>query len=206
MSDMSGQQPWVEDGGIGPQGESGLAEQQAPVASGPQARTVPETRSQAALAAGRSGIEPAAPALPEMVAAHRLVMRANLCAVRGTVVRAVAVFGPHLPEQSLDDLEIVLSEVLNNVVEHAYAGLGEGSVDLALGCQGGDAMVTVSDRGRPMPAQSLAAAHAPDLTQPVAALPEGGFGWSLIRSLARDIQYSRIDGVNRLSFRVPRNR
>jgi serine/threonine-protein kinase RsbW len=34
-------------------------------------------------------------------------------------------------------------------------------------------------------------------------LPEGGFGWYLIRSLTRDLAYTRDQGVNRLSFILP---
>jgi serine/threonine-protein kinase RsbW len=32
--------------------------------------------------------------------------------------------------------------------------------------------------------------------------PEGGFGWFLIRELAKDVRYERVDGENRLSFRI----
>ena len=36
-------------------------------------------------------------------------------------------------------------------------------------------------------------------------LPEGGFGWHLIRTLTRDLAYVRSGGCNRLSFLLPRN-
>ena len=43
--------------------------------------------------------------------------------------------------------------------------------------------------------------------QPVAAtvegLAEGGWGWALIRDLTTDIRYTREDGRNRLTFRIP---
>jgi serine/threonine-protein kinase RsbW len=32
--------------------------------------------------------------------------------------------------------------------------------------------------------------------------PEGGFGWFLIRSLARELEYRRTDGENVLTFRI----
>jgi serine/threonine-protein kinase RsbW len=33
-------------------------------------------------------------------------------------------------------------------------------------------------------------------------LPEGGFGWFLIRDLAHELNYTRISGKNLLSFRI----
>jgi serine/threonine-protein kinase RsbW len=37
---------------------------------------------------------------------------------------------------------------------------------------------------------------------PLGDMPEGGFGWLIIRQLARDVAYVREDGVNQLSFRI----
>jgi serine/threonine-protein kinase RsbW len=34
-------------------------------------------------------------------------------------------------------------------------------------------------------------------------LPEGGFGWNVIRDLTAGLAYRRVNGVNRLNFRVP---
>jgi serine/threonine-protein kinase RsbW len=36
----------------------------------------------------------------------------------------------------------------------------------------------------------------------VSNLPEGGFGWFLIRALSRDLDYRRVGGRNLLSFRL----
>ena len=33
-------------------------------------------------------------------------------------------------------------------------------------------------------------------------MPEGGFGWLIIRQLAHDVRYARHEGVNQLSFRI----
>jgi serine/threonine-protein kinase RsbW len=89
--------------------------------------------------------------------------------------------------------QIVLAEVLNNVVEHAYAdGLGPIEVDVAL--IGDDLHCRVVDYGRPMPG-----GHAPDPTlTPAEELPEGGFGWYLIRTLSQRLDYRRLEGRNEL--------
>jgi len=96
--------------------------------------------------------------------------------------------------------EIVLAEVLNNVVEHAYAD-GPGEIILHLRCVQGGVICRIRDFGRAMPGLALprGAAIGPDPVE----LPEGGFGWHLIRCLTEDLQYCRRDSRNELSFRLP---
>ena len=104
-----------------------------------------------------------------------------------------------------DDLrgtaEIVLAEVLNNIVEHAYADQA-GNITLRLVRHDGGLHCTVSDTGAPMPGLCLPAGRSQPLAD-LADLPEGGFGWFLIRSLTVGLDYRRIAGVNRLSFQLP---
>ena len=99
------------------------------------------------------------------------------------------------------NIELILAEALNNVAEHAYAD-GVGPVELTVILQQGGVACTIADRGRPMP---LGMVPSPDL--PVIAppddLPEGGFGWHIIRCLATDLTYQRDRMQNRLSLRVP---
>lgn len=92
--------------------------------------------------------------------------------------------------------ELVLAEVLNNVVEHAYCGQG-GRIDLSLRRKGGCLSIRVADRGRPYSGGALPADVSP---RPDA---EGGFGWGLIRALASGIAYRRVGPWNVLVFRVP---
>ena len=104
-----------------------------------------------------------------------------------------------------DDLrgtaEIVLAEVLNNIVEHAYADQA-GNITLRLVRHDGALHCTVSDTGAPMPGLCLPEGQFQPLKD-LADLPEGGFGWFLIRSLVTELTYQRIDGENRLSFILP---
>ena len=50
--------------------------------------------------------------------------------------------------------EIVLAEVLNNIVEHAYAG-APGRIDIAVGLGAGRMECDITDRGRAMPGLTL---------------------------------------------------
>lgn len=103
-----------------------------------------------------------------------------------------------LAEGDLSSAQIVLAEVLNNVSEHAYAGR-IGPIRLMLR-QGQDALwCRVEDEGVPMPGGCLPAGRLPS----PADLAEGGFGWHLIRTLTRGLQYERAGGVNRLTFDLP---
>lgn len=96
-----------------------------------------------------------------------------------------------------ENLRLVTAEALNNVVEHAYVGQETGVVGLL--CVVGKAGVAcrISDRGRPL--DQLPEGLAPDLR---GVLPEGGFGWFLIRQLATRIRYRRHGRQNLLSFAV----
>jgi serine/threonine-protein kinase RsbW len=99
-----------------------------------------------------------------------------------------------------DTAELVLAEVRNNVVEHAYAGR-TGAIGLHLSGVDGGLLCVVRDSGRPMPGAVLPQGNPP-VIRPEDP-PEGGFGWYLIRSLARDLKYRRAGGRNLLRLRIP---
>lgn len=108
---------------------------------------------------------------------------------------ALSELDPDLP----GTLEIVMAEVLNNVVEHAYRER-QGMIDLEVIAEEDGLRCRVIDFG-----VALAGAKLPDGRLPApdpAGLPEGGFGWFLITSLACDIAYIREGGANSLSFLV----
>ncbi len=96
--------------------------------------------------------------------------------------------------------EIVLAEVMNNIVEHAY-GAGGGPIRLCMALRAEGLCCRIEDRGRPMPGGCLPAGQAPD----PAAGAEGGYGWFLIRTLAANLGYAREGGVNRITFLLPRD-
>lgn len=97
--------------------------------------------------------------------------------------------------------EIVLAEVLNNIVEHAYAAQ-KGAIEIALDLDEDGLHCTILDSGAAMPDHRLPEGKPHDLGH-TDDLPEGGFGWFLIRSLAQDLQYVRMRSQNYLRFRLP---
>jgi len=102
-------------------------------------------------------------------------------------------------------VEIVLAEVLNNVVEHAYAEHGRGVVEVEVELTPAGLAFCVRDDGRPMPMGDMPVGAAHDLDVAADDLPEGGFGWFLIRELTEELCYRRIGNRNQLSFRIARD-
>jgi serine/threonine-protein kinase RsbW len=102
-----------------------------------------------------------------------------------------------LNEEERGTVELVLAEVLNNVAEHAYARFpGNVEVDLTFACD--HIRVCISDWGLPMPGFEAPSGALPEAS--AEDIPEGGFGWYMIRSLSSDLHYHREDGENALTF------
>lgn len=119
-------------------------------------------------------------------------------AVRDTLIALRLV--PPLACLGRDDramAELVLAEVLNNVVEHAYGGQA-GRIALRLRRQPAGLAFCVVDDGCAMPDGPLSSRTAPTVG-PDGDLPQGGFGLPLIRALAHALRYRRHRGYNVLS-------
>ena len=134
---------------------------------------------------------------PIVVEATPLGVRNALAEMRRKFAPAAA--GP----DTLGLAETVLAEVLNNVVEHAYRRGGDGPIELRLERGGNRLLVDVRDYGAPMPDGTMPGGSLPVSDGLDDDPPEGGFGWVLIRALARDLSYARNNGQNRLTFFVP---
>lgn len=107
----------------------------------------------------------------------------------------------NLAEDTVHTTELVLAEVLNNIVEHAYAA-GPGPIRLTVSQHPGWLDICVQDQGQPLPEELLQGSPLPEPEHHTQDLPEGGFGWHLIRSLTQDLHYRRTAGQNLLSFRI----
>lgn len=99
--------------------------------------------------------------------------------------------------------EIVIGEALNNVVEHAFAACPLTDTDairLELRKDHTGLRICIRDRGNEMPGLVLPEGQLPTLSDQTELLPEGGFGWFLIRELASGLDYCRQNGWNRLDM------
>ena len=127
-----------------------------------------------------------------VIASTPLLVRQALCDILRHPVLA------QLSVEVRGNAEVVLAEALNNIVEHAYAK-SDGHIDLRLQRRPDRVLCDIVDHGALMPGGALPAG----LSQPIGVdkdLPDGGFGWFLIRSLTENLVYQRIDARNHLSF------
>jgi len=108
-----------------------------------------------------------------------------------------------LDVEETSTVELVLAEALNNIVEHAYPPAdASGPVHINIRhCKDG-LHVQLRDRGRAMPDHKLPKGQLHSCDVDFSDLPEGGFGWFLIKDLSRDVEYTRLDGENRLKLRI----
>lgn len=140
-------------------------------------------------------------AFPGAVTRISLTVQSHPAAVRAALGEVCAALRARaLDRDSCENAELVLAEVLNNIVKHAYRGRG-GVIGIALRIGGGQVAFRITDCGRPMPDGRLPAGLLPD-NRPGLPVSEGGYGWFLIRSLSRGLNYRRDGDRNILSFRV----
>lgn len=114
-----------------------------------------------------------------------------------------------LKEAGLDDdicdiSQIILAEVLNNVVEHAYSFAEGHPICLSLWLRGDGIWCRIKDYGVAMP-NNVPPAGRPAVIpgQDRDTLPEGGFGWAMVHELTEGLRYFREAGENELSFLIP---
>jgi serine/threonine-protein kinase RsbW len=123
--------------------------------------------------------------------------------VRNMLCRLRDELAPVHPEMAADGTwEIVLAEVLNNVVEHAYGDRSGGEIRLSLVFCEETLKAEVTDFGCPMPDGQLPDGQPADLDVPAMDLPEGGFGWFLIRTLATKLLYVHEGTANKLTLEL----
>ncbi len=110
-----------------------------------------------------------------------------------------------LSEGDRGNIELVLAEAMNNIVEHAYIDTPDGTVELQITPTYNGLVCHLRDEGVPMPEGKAPNGSPAALDCETEELPEGGFGWFLIRDLAHELNYTRISGKNLLSFRISLN-
>lgn len=108
-----------------------------------------------------------------------------------------------VPPDVLIKLEIIAAEILNNVVEHAFADHEgtDGRITLEVRPDASRLTLKVTDNGKAMPNGAVPVGAMPDFDpEDQAALPEGGFGWGLIHEMSDGLIYTRDGSTNRLDL------
>lgn len=106
-----------------------------------------------------------------------------------------------VPAAATGSVHIVLAEALNNVIEHAYDFRDGGRFSLDMTLEGDRLTAVIRDHGTPFPEGTPPDGDAVALDGPTESLPEGGFGWFMIRELTEDLSYEHAEGCNALTLR-----
>ncbi|WP_417242016.1 ATP-binding protein [Celeribacter sp.] len=136
---------------------------------------------------------------------ERILQRVSMKASNTSVRKALRSLKAALTERGLlseevTSIELVLAETLNNIVEHAYDDTGEGMIEVKVSGEPGRLKFKVTDRGQAMPNGEPPLGVLAPINGEINDLPEGGFGWFLIRELAHDLRYVRNGNSNVFSF------
>lgn len=103
-----------------------------------------------------------------------------------------------LPDSLIFRAQVVLEELFVNIFKHAYQDMG-GPAEITLEAEQGALFIRVADQG---PAFDPLVEEAPDLQQRFADGIPGGAGLILLRSMVRDVRYTRQDDCNVLEMRL----
>lgn len=141
---------------------------------------------------------------PQAVPPFALSLESNDAATRKALAQLLNGLEPlGLEPEECSTVELVLAEVLNNIVEHAYPDPDRpGPIHIHCSHARDGLHLIIRDQGLPMPGGQPPLGLAQSVTVAVDDLPEGGFGWFLVRDLARDLSYRRTAGVNQLEVRL----
>lgn len=132
------------------------------------------------------------PAKPDATVEFSLSIAPDFLAVRDSLRKLRDHFAPHLPAEAMDMGELVTAEILNNIVEHAFADRDTSEVvlDLSSVLEKDRWTIEVRDNGRPMPGGTVPGAAMPEFDPGRPSdLPEGGFGWALVQTLVDGVDY-----------------
>ena len=97
---------------------------------------------------------------------------------------------------TIDTLRLCLAEALNNIVEHAYDGAEGKPIYADVRFKPESYEIMLIDEGKPMPDGQIPVGSGEFDLDDFENLPEGGFGWMLIRSQMDRLDYERREGCN----------
>lgn len=135
---------------------------------------------------------------------YRSRVGANLMDVRDAMTELKSVLiGSRVSAVDISCVEIVVAEILNNVVKHAQKDLEQGWFEIQCSLVPSGLHFVCRDNGAPMPGGTPPGGTLPNIERPKDELPEGGWGWSLVRTLSSNLSYVRVKDINLVSFHLP---
>jgi anti-sigma regulatory factor (Ser/Thr protein kinase) len=103
-----------------------------------------------------------------------------------------------VPNETIDEMELVLEELLVNIMSYAYDDAGAGRIHVSACADSHGVTLEFRDNGRPF---DPLARETPDLDAPFDERPVGGLGIFLVTQLATSVRYERAGAQNVLTVR-----
>lgn len=104
--------------------------------------------------------------------------------------------GAHeLSSDVVADLHVALDEVLTNIIKYGYTDDRVHEINIRLSIEDGVLVARIEDDGRPFDPLIL---PEPDVSAPLRERRVGGLGIHFVRNLMTDVDYTRVQGRNRL--------
>lgn len=105
-------------------------------------------------------------------------------------------------EKEVYSIQLAADEAASNIIEHAYAGVKNGSLEVSCGMEGDVITIILRDQGRPFNPDSV---QPPNLKADLSDRQIGGLGIYLMRKLMDDVRYETSSRGNSLTLIKRRN-
>jgi anti-sigma regulatory factor (Ser/Thr protein kinase) len=89
-------------------------------------------------------------------------------------------------EKLIYSLQLAADEAASNIIEHAYEGISDASIDLTCDMRGESIVITMRDHGKPFDPSVV---KEPDLKADLSERQIGGLGIYLMRKLMDSVEY-----------------
>jgi anti-sigma regulatory factor (Ser/Thr protein kinase) len=100
-----------------------------------------------------------------------------------------------LDESASSHCQLAVDEACTNVIEHGYGGEDRGTIQLTCAVTPGELTITIQDQAQPF---DPAGVPEPQLNAPLDELRIGGLGLYFMRQVMDAVEFSYVDGGNRL--------
>lgn len=123
---------------------------------------------------------------------------------RGEIARMFALLegfcqAHHIADDDMFNVRLVLDEAVINVIVHGYEDRAEHFINVALRLDNGILFVHIDDDGV---AYNPLEAPVPRFDLPIEERRIGGLGVHIMKTLARDVRYTRKDDRNHLDIEI----
>jgi len=98
-------------------------------------------------------------------------------------------------DKEVYSIQLAADEAASNVIEHAYAGIQDGVIQIACDMQGDAIVITMLDRGKPFNPSKV---KQPNIKANLSERQIGGLGVYLMRKLMDNVRYESIPGEGNL--------